>query len=305
MTSISASEQLDGNISLRHASRVNSEQVGPSVTRGWVWDSSLYAGSAGYYPVGRAAYPAQLADMLVDTLGLDGSGRLLDVGCGPGSLTLLLAPHFADVIGVDADADMLTEAARLAAERQVRNVTWRCLRGEDLPADLPRVEVAAFAQSFHWMERARVAAAVRGLLVSNGALIHVHATTHQGIEGDLALRHPQPPRESITRVVQRYLGPHRRAGQGVLTSGTPGGEDAIYRAAGFDGPQRLEVPGWAVDRTAEEIAASVYSLSGSAPHLFGDRFAAFDAELRQLLQEGSPDGWYSEQMGSIELDIWR
>ena len=55
----------------------------------------------------------------------------MDVGCGPGSLTLLLAPHFERAIGVDADADMLREAARLADEKQVANVVWRHLRGED------------------------------------------------------------------------------------------------------------------------------------------------------------------------------
>lgn len=105
--------------------------------------------------------------------------------------------------------------------------------------------------------------------------------------------------------MQRYLGPRRRAGQGVLASGTPGGEDAIYRGAGFNGPQHLEIPGWSVERSVEEVAASVYSLSGSAPHLFGDRLNAFDAELRQLLDEASLGGRYSERMGSIALDIWR
>jgi ubiquinone/menaquinone biosynthesis C-methylase UbiE len=34
---------------------------------------------------------------------------LLDVGCGPGSLTLLLAPYVSEAIGVDADGDMLGE----------------------------------------------------------------------------------------------------------------------------------------------------------------------------------------------------
>jgi SAM-dependent methyltransferase len=271
----------------------------------WSWDPSLYAGSAGYYTVGRAAYPAELAESLVDALELDGSGRLLDVGCGPGSLTLLLAPHFAEAIGVDADPDMLTEAARLAATRGLPNVTWRHLRGEELPADLPPVQVATFAQSFHWMDRPRVAANVQSMLAPHGALVHVHATTHEGVDSDVALQHPRPPREAITRLVQRYLGPERRAGQGVLAAGTPGQEDAIYRAAGFSGPRRLEVAGRTLDRTAEQVAASIYSLSGSAPHLFGDRFDAFDAELRQVLADASPEGVFSEQMRSIAVDIWR
>jgi SAM-dependent methyltransferase len=246
-------------------------------------------------------YPAEVADVLVDALGLDGSGRLLDVGCGPGSLTLLLAPFFAEAIGVDADADMLVEAARLAAQTSVCNITWRHLRGEDLPADVPPVRVATFAQSFHWMDRERVAAAVRGLLVPGGAVVHVGATTHEGVRTDVELPYPQPPREAVGRLVQQYLGPARRAGQGVLVAGTAGGEDAVYRAVGLTGPQRLEAPGRVVNRTADEVAASVYSLSGSAPHLFGDRLRQFDAELRRLLG----DGPFSEQMRSVRLDVWR
>jgi len=284
---------------------VPTEQASSADGPHWSWDPSLYAGSAGYYTIGRAAYPAELAEVLVDALELHGSGRLLDVGCGPGSLTLLLAPHFAEAIGVDADPDMLTEAARLADEQQLHNLSWRHLRGEELPADLPVVQVATFAQSFHWMDRARVAAAVRGMLAAHGALVHVHATTHEGVDSDVPLRHPRPPREAITHLVQRYLGPERRAGQGVLAAGTPGEEDAIYRAAGFTGPRRLEVAGRDLDRTAEQVAASIYSLSGSAPHLFGDRFGAFAAELTQILADASPAGWFSEQMRSIAVDIWR
>ena len=288
-----------------HAVRVSSVEPGSEEERRWTWDPSLYAGSASYYTVGRVAYPAEVAHSLVAALELDGSERLLDVGCGPGSLTLLLAPHLAEAIGVDADVDMLTEAARLAREKRLRNVSWRHMRGEDLPADLPPVQLVTFAQSFHWMDQPRVATAVRAMLSPGTALVHVHATTHQGVDTGVELPHPRPPREAITRLVRRYLGPLRRAGQGVLSAGTPGDEDAIYRAAGFTGPQRLDVPGWAVERTADQLAASVYSLSGSAPHLFGDRLEAFDAELRQLLVQASADGWFSEQMRSIALDIWR
>lgn len=285
--------------------RVPLEGAGRVGEPAWTWDPSLYSGSAGYYAVGRVPYPAGLVETLVAALALDGSGRLLDVGCGPGSLTLLLAPHFAEAIGVDADADMLTEAVRLAGRAQVGNITWRHLHAEDLPAGLPPVCVVTFAQSFHWMDRPRVAAAVRGMLTQDGAVVHVHATTHQGTDTDVVLPHPTPPREAIAALVQRYLGQRRRAGRGVLPAGTPAGEDAVYRGAGLTGPQRFEVAGRTATRTTEEIVASVYSLSSSAPHLFGAHLDAFDAELRALLAGAKADGLFSEQMGSIALDIWR
>ncbi len=281
------------------------DEISAVTSANWRWDPSLYAGSAGFYAKGRVAYPVELAELLARELDLDGSGRLIDVGCGPGSLTLLLASHVREAIGVDSDADMLVEAARQAGARGVYNAQWRQLRAENLPADLPRASVVTLAQSFHWMDRRRVASAVRSLLEPGGAAVHVHANTHEGFDTDTDLPHPRPPREHIAELVRRYLGPHRRAGQGVLTAGTAEPEDTVYRTAGFTGPQRREIPGRIVDRTADEIAASVYSLSSSAPHLFGDRFVQFDEELRHLLADASGDGQFSEQMRSIVVDIWR
>ncbi len=284
---------------------MTSDGASPADQSGWQWDPTLYAGSAAYYTTGRVAYPAELGGDLVRALDLDGTGRLLDVGCGPGSLTLLLAPHFEEAIGVDADADMLAEGARLAADRGLSNLSWRHLRAEDLPADLPSIRVVTFAQSFHWMDRPRVAGTVRTMLEPGGALVHVSATTHQGISADSAMPHAEPPWAAITELVQRYLGPRRRAGQGFVPDRTWGDEDEVYGAAGFTGPVRIEVTGRVVTRTIDDIAASVYSLSSSTPHLFGDRLAAFDRELRNLLAESAADGVFSEQMRSIGADIWR
>jgi hypothetical protein len=60
-----------------------------------------------------------------------------------------------------------------------------------------------------------------------------------------------------------------------------------------------------VVRSADEIVASVFSLSGAAPHLFGDRRQVFEAALRDLLAEVSPEGQFSEQMRETAIDVWR
>jgi SAM-dependent methyltransferase len=276
-----------------------------AVPQEWSWDETLYAGSAPHYVVGRMPYPAALGRAIVEALVLDGTGRLLDVGCGPGSLTLLLAPHVAEAVGVDADAGMLAQAARLAAEQGVRNVGWHRLRAEDLPAALGTFRVVTFAQSFHWMDQPLVAERVRGMLEPGGAWVHVRATTNQGFPGEDPLPAPRPPWEAIRRLVQAYLGTTPRAGQGVLPQPRSGEED-VMRAAGYRGPQRLHVEqGQVVRRSLDEVVSAVFSLSGSAPHLFGTRLAAFDRELRALLREVSPDGGFAERVEDVDVVIWR
>jgi SAM-dependent methyltransferase len=269
------------------------------------WHPSLYAGSAGYYAVGRVGYPTALADALASELALDGSGRLLDVGCGPGNSTLLLAPWFRQATGVDADRDMLAEAEQRAAQAGIGNVQWLQLRAEELPAGLGRYRVVSFAQSFHWMDQLPVARTALGMLEEGGVCVHVHANTHEGVATDAELPRPEPPHASIKELVERYLGPISRNRKGLLWADKANREEEVYRAAGFSGPHRIEVPGEIVERTSDQIVAAIFSLSSSTPHLFGERRAAFEADLRRLLHDANPSGIFSEQMREIAADIWR
>jgi SAM-dependent methyltransferase len=272
----------------------------------WEWDETLFSGTAAHYGVGRMPYPASLGEAVATELDLDGTGRLLDVGCGPGSLTMLLAPHFAASVGVDADPDMIAEAQARAREAGLVDIDWRHLPAEDLPADLGEFRVASFAQSFHWMDQPLVARRVRDMLVPGGAWVHVGATTHRGVAAARPLPHPPPPWEQIDELVARYLGPVRRAGQGQLPHGTRGGEELVMRQAGFSGPARIILDdGRVARRSIDEIVAAVFSLSSSAPHLFAGQLAAFEADLRTLLQKASPSGRFAEQAHAIEVVIWR
>jgi SAM-dependent methyltransferase len=272
----------------------------------WEWDETLFAGSAAHYSVGRMPYPTGLAEAVRAELGLDGTGRLLDVGCGPGSLTLLLAPLFAATVGVDPDAGMLREASRRAEDAGLADIEWRQLRAEELPDDLGVFDVVAFAQSFHWMDRLLVARRVREMLRPDGYWIHVGATTHRGAEDPEALPHPAPPWDRISELVAAYLGPVRRAGQGFLPGGTPGGEEDVMREAGYTKVNRVQVDdGRIFDRGIDSIVSAVFSLSSSAPHLFAERLPAFEIELRALLADAAPDGRFSEREVSTGVVIWR
>ncbi len=146
--------------------------------------------------------------------------------------------------------------------------------GRGPPGGLGLFRLVTFAQSFHWMDRAGVAAAAHAILEAGGTCVHVHATTHEGVDTSGPLPHPQPPRAAIAELVRRYLGPRRRAGQGVLPAAAP-----PAARTPSTGPPASAAPAasscrapWSNAR-ADHVVAAVFSLSGSAPHLFGPRRA--------------------------------
>ena len=269
----------------------------------WEWDETLFAGSACHYDRGRLPYAPALADAFGSSLGLDGRGRLLDVGCGPGTVTLRLAHLFEEVVGLDPDAGMIEEAERLASERAVSNAKWVRRRAEDLPADLGAFRVVTFAASLHWMNRPVVAARVRTMLEPHGVVVHVDNRHQDGLESGSAL--PPPPRDRIDVVRRVYLGEDRRAGRSIRNT-SPADEDEVFRAAGYIGPDLVVVPdGRSVVRSIDDIVHETFSMSSTAPHLFGERRRQFEADLRDLLADASSEGLFSERLPDNELKIWR
>jgi SAM-dependent methyltransferase len=273
---------------------------------GWVWDETLFAGSSEFYDRGRIPYPPGLRDAFAAVADLRGSPRLIDVGCGPGTVALRLADLFTEVVGVDADRGMIDEAIRVAARRNLTSAQWFQLRAEELPASLGPFRYATFAQSFHWMDRELVAARVFGMLEPGGAFVHVGGQEIETPALEQPLPHPLPPADDIRQLKQSYLGPEIRAGQGVLLHGTPGSEWEVLRAAGFETPVTTRVTGrQLLERTVDDVVARVFSLSSSAPHLFGDQLADFEDDLRGCLTAASDAGLFSEQIPDLALVLYR
>lgn len=272
----------------------------------WTWDETVFEGTAPYYRRGRKPYVPALAGALADHLRLDGHGRLLDVGCGPGNVALLFAHLFESIVGLDPDPGMIAEAEHAAAEEHVSTATWVQLRAEDLPASLGTFRVISFGQSFHWMDRPRVAAAVHDMLDPGGAVVQVDLW-HTSPPDTAAPSgpHPSVPEAAIDELRRRWLGPNRRAGQGFRDT-SPSGEDEIFQGAGFAPEENVVVPdGRLITRSADDVVAWVLSTSSTAPHLFGDRLEDFVADLRSLLREASPEGLFSVALSDNRLRIRR
>jgi SAM-dependent methyltransferase len=63
---------------------------------------------------------AVYADFVLPSIGAD--DRLIDIGCGPGSITLGLAGVAGHVTGVDVDGSGFPDARRYAADHGIRNI---------------------------------------------------------------------------------------------------------------------------------------------------------------------------------------
>jgi ubiquinone/menaquinone biosynthesis C-methylase UbiE len=113
------------------------------------YDPTIYAGSAPYYARGRPPYSRVLGPTLASKIALDGTGRLLDVGSGPGVLGLQLHDFFDEVVALDPDREMLAEGASGAATEGVSNLRWVQAGAEDISeVDLGTFRLVTFGQSF-------------------------------------------------------------------------------------------------------------------------------------------------------------
>jgi SAM-dependent methyltransferase len=269
------------------------------------YDPTIYQGSARYYAPGRPPYSRELVSTLTDEAGLDGTGRLLDIGCGPGILAVELAPLFDEAIGLDPDADMLAEGARRVRDAGLENIRWVEAVAEDIPAlRLGTFKLVTFGSSFQWTDQVPVAEAVYDLLEPGGALALVVHTV-EGRPQPQGPQYPPIPHEELKALVAQYLGSRRRAGQGFRPDTFERYADALVRTR-FGAPRVVFAPGRPdIVRDVDGVLAGYLSMSYAAPHLFGDRLGAFEADVRALLVERSPSGLFWDWPGDTEILLAR
>src|SRR5215471_13378211 len=124
--------------------------------------------------------------------------RLLDVGCGPGSITLGLAAAVApgEVLAIDLSAEVLAEGRRLAIEKGVRNVRFERADIEDLARPDGAFDVVYAHQVLqHVREPVRTLQAMKRVL-ARGGLVAVR-------DSDYGTCTWSPPEARIGRWLER------------------------------------------------------------------------------------------------------
>jgi SAM-dependent methyltransferase len=240
------------------------------------YDLDLFAGCAPYYWRYRTPYAPEAIAFAVARLGLTRESRILDLGCGPGTLALDFAPRVGEVIALDADPEMLPEARRLAEETHADNVRWIQAGSEELGQFDWSLSGASLGQSFHWMDRDQVLRDINRLIDGDGGLALVNP----------GRRRPQEVwQETAREVVTAHLGerpPHPQR------NAEPHHEPALLRSD-FKITDDVEFG-------FESIIGCIYSGSDASRRQFGDRAAAFEADLRKALLGLDPAGVFTSKV---------
>ncbi|KAM9801887.1 putative methyltransferase isoform 2-T2 [Syngnathus typhle] len=115
----------------------------------------------------------------------------VDVGCGSGQGTVLLAKHFASVVGTDVSPAQLEVALQRAREP---NVTYRQCVAEELPFADSSVDLITAMSAFHWFDRRRFLHEAHRVLKPHGCLALLNYTL------DMELDYPGCCLQSLNQV---------------------------------------------------------------------------------------------------------
>ena len=238
----------------------------------WGVSGHHFGSAASDYALHRADFPVAGIERLVALgVGIPGQ-RLLDLGCGTGTLAREFAMRGCTVTGADVDARMLDAARGLAAAGDMQ-IEWLECSAEETGLPSGSYDVVTAAQCWHWFDGEAVASEVRRLLVRGGRV---------GVCGFDWLPLPDTFSGVTEALIQAHnpswtLGGVRDPGPEVRRQ-LGGAGFVVLETFIFN----LDVP-YSADSWRRRIGASAAILDLSA-----EAATAFDAQLADLLAERFP-----------------
>jgi ubiquinone/menaquinone biosynthesis C-methylase UbiE len=246
-------------------------------------DPKRFTSAIPHYVAGRPAYSSRLIERLARETGLGEGSRVLDLGCGPGSLTLPLARLCGTIIGIDPDAAMIA-AARQAAEDTGLAIDWRVGSSFDLPDDLAPLDLVAIARAFHWMDREATLKRLDELVRPGGAIALVNTELHP-LGGSTWHAAFEELRRAHGRFDEFYHWRKSAAWEQHVSVLIRSAFSDVLRISVFE-PHVANI---------EEIVARAFSFSANSPSSLGEEGrAAYEAAVRERMMALEPSGRFPE-----------
>lgn len=250
------------------------------------YGQDLFKGSAGYYAKYRPLYSSALVRFLVLRFGLDGEGELLDLGCGTGQLAMRFADWVQCVTGLDAEQEMIDEAARISKEIRTLNTQWVAGKAEEYLAlsASSSYRLVTIAKAFHWMDRELVLELLYNRIVPGGGVAIVDQYKPD--------QTPLPWQNEVSRLVRKWYGEERKAGN--TTYSHPVKDHADIVAASRFRLETHRLPVYEYLWTLEGILGNLYSTSFGSRRFLGERAPLFERELEDSLLQLNSEGVFTE-----------
>ncbi len=243
-----------------------------------------------YYQRYRLGYPERLIARVVALLGLKEGDAVLDLGAGPGSLSIPFARAGMAVTAADPEPEMLAAAEAAAKAAGVRLNLWRG-GSYDLTPGMGPYRLVTIGRAFHWMDRLATLAMLNQIVGPGGAVALFHDA------------HPVLPENEWFKLLCKVGDRYGRSAQPHIAERKALGhrryEPFLYQSA------FTELDGLTVTIrktiTEDEIVGRAFSQSTTSPEKLGARADAFEAELRERLRELKPDGKFIEIAEMVAL----
>ncbi|MGW5929342.1 class I SAM-dependent methyltransferase [Streptomyces anulatus] len=233
----------------------------------------------------RRPHPPAVVDYLATQWGgATTRPRILDLGCGPGTLTLDLADRGASVTAVDVSEEMLAAGRDWAQARGIRTVAWKradATQAANLAEDGGQFLGVTIADAFHWMDRPKVLNALD------------HAIQPGGFVAIVGYRAPGTQREwwhpLLEQLRLRWLGSANLAGPATKYVEPAGGHEEVLRSSAFSQVSVLRTD-YRQTYTLDELVGLQRTYAYSSAATLKDRQAGFEEDLRRTLTAVRPDG---------------
>ncbi|MCC2275902.1 class I SAM-dependent methyltransferase [Streptomyces sp. ET3-23] len=246
--------------------------------------SEIFSTTASWYVRYRRPHPPVLLDLIASMAHEHTAApRMLDLGCGPGPVSLDLAVRGVDVIALDPSPEMLEAARAEEKERGLSGTDWRQATAENV-ACLPGVRGvsgAVAADAFHWMDREQVLRQLDEVTAPGGfvALLCSHAAGA-----------PRPWwHELIGQVRARFVGTAPAAGPRESYRVPEGDHESVLRRSAFHQITVTRAE-HLVSYSTEELIGAQLTYAYSSPVVLGDQRRAFEDALREVLIAAEPSG---------------
>ena len=243
-----------------------------------------------YYERYRLGYPERLIARVVALLGLKEGDAVLDLGCGPGSLSVPFARAGMAVTAADPEPEMLAAAGASARAARVPLSLWRG-GSYDLTQEMGPFRLVTIGRAFHWMDRMATLTMLDKIVAAGGAVAFFHDA------------HPVLPENEWFKLLCKVGDRYGRSARPHIAERKALGhrryEPFLYQSA------FTELDGLSVTVrktiTVDDIVGRAFSQSTTSPEKLGARADDFEAELRERLHELSPSGQFTEIAEMVAL----